>query len=81
MEKLFWGDIEVIADGEKLRHGRQRFAGGNVIDIAAAVPEVIAHLVFGNVLANAKLGNTFPDKFCIHTVISFFYRIDYIFFD
>ena len=65
--------IEVIADGEKLRHGRQRFARGNIIDIAAAVPEVIAHLILGNIFANAKLGNTFPDKFCIHTVNPFYY--------
>ena len=43
-------DIKVVADLQELAHRRQALSGGNVVDIAAAVSQIIAHLIFRNPL-------------------------------
>lgn len=66
VKELLGSDLKVIADGQKLLHGRQRLAGGNVVDISPAVPEVVAHLIFGNALLKPKLRYSFTNELFIH---------------
>lgn len=44
-EKLGRRYAEVVADGKQLRHRGQALAGGDVVDIAPAVTEVVAHFI------------------------------------
>ena len=66
IEELLRADTEVVADGEELPHWRQALAGGNVVDVAPAVSQVIAHLVFGHALLQAQLRDSVADKFLVH---------------
>ena len=59
-EKLPRRDGEILADGEKLAHRRQRLARGDVVHIAAAVPQIVTHLVFRNALLQAQLRDPLP---------------------
>ena len=46
IEKLLWGEAKIFANCKELLHRRRSFARGYIVDVAAAVPEVITHLVF-----------------------------------
>ena len=48
IEKLLGRNTEVIANEKELREGRQGLAGGNALNIALAMPQIQAHLVFRN---------------------------------
>ena len=63
VEEFNGGDVEVFADRKEFCHGRQRFAGRNVVDITATVPEVITHSVFRNPFLHTQAGYSFTDKF------------------
>ena len=68
VKKFVRSDAEIIAYREKLLHRRKRLAGRNVINIASAVPQVIAHLILGNTLLNSQLGDPVSYKFFIHLI-------------
>ena len=46
IKELTGRNPKVVANLQKLCHRRQRLAGGNVVNIAAAMSQVIAHLIF-----------------------------------
>lgn len=50
IKELTGRNSEIIANFQKFIHGRKRSARGNIIDIAPAMAQIIAHLIFGNTL-------------------------------
>ena len=66
VEKLLRCDLQIIADGKKLLHRRERFTRRDVVDISSALAEVVAHFVFGNALLHTQLRNAVTDKLLVH---------------
>ena len=70
IEELTWCDSKVVADLQKFCHGWQRLAGGNVVDIAAAMSQVIAHLIFRDTLLDSQLGNPVAYELRVHMTLT-----------
>ena len=66
VKELLRGQVEVIAYGKEFLHGRRGLARRYVMDVAAAVPQIVAHLVFGYALAYAQLSNPILHEPLIH---------------
>ena len=64
-------NAKILANRQKLRHRGQRFAGRNIVDIPAAVPQIVTHFVLRNTLLQPQLRDAFTNKFYIHTDNSF----------
>lgn len=71
-EKLGRRYAEVVADGKQLRHRGQALAGGDVVDIAPAVTEVVAHFIFGNALLHSQARNALTHECIVHFISSFY---------
>ena len=55
IEKAHGRDLKIITDCHKFCHGGQGLAGRNVIDVSTAMPQVVAHFVFGDSLLHTQL--------------------------
>ena len=63
-------NLKVVADLQEFGRGRQGFAGGNVVHIAAAMPQVIAHLILRDTLLNSQLGNPVAYELRVHMMLT-----------
>ena len=70
IEELNRRNAEILTDGKELRHGWQCLSGGNIVDIAPAMPKIIAHFILRNALLNPKLSNPISNKRCVHNILS-----------
>ena len=55
-KELLRCNAEIVANHQKFAHGWQCSAGGNTLNVAFAVTEIEAHLVFGYAFFHPKLG-------------------------
>lgn len=70
IKELTGRNFKVVADLQKFSHGRQRLAGGNVVDIAAAMSQVIAHLIFRDTLLNPQLADPVAYELRVHLMLT-----------
>lgn len=70
IKELTGRNPKVVADLQKLRHGRQRLAGGNVVDVATAMSQIIAHLIFRDTLLNSQLANPVAYELRVHLMLT-----------
>ena len=50
IEKFHGGDVQIVTDFKKARHGRKCFIIFNAVDVAGVLPEGKAHIPCGNAL-------------------------------
>lgn len=66
IEKFLGSNAQVLTNGEKFFHGRKRFPRGNIVDVASAVAQIVAHLIFRYAFLDTQLGYPFTNKIFIH---------------
>lgn len=66
VEEFLRGDAEVVADIQQHGQRGQRAPGGDALDIAAALAEVVAHFIFGDVFFQPELGDAVTNELCVH---------------